>query len=339
MDAPPLRQGTSATVKAVPLLGMNGGPVAVVLVKQQFSYDLRGRCTRVDGGAEVQLADIPWDEDAPESSSVKLPSDVCLSKPSTDVVVVGSAVGRDRPSVQALDVIVRVGPVGKALRVFGPRVWYRGGTGLVPTKPERFEELPLRWEHAFGGFDASNPAKPLEEPRNPVGRGLARDPTELLHKPAPAIEDPRELITSHQSKPAPAGVGALGRHWAPRRSYGGTMDERWQRERMPLLPVDFDDRYNQVATPELIAPAPLRGGEVVELHNLCVEGSFRFELPTLHFFVGSHTARGLYEHRAQLDTVLLQPNDKLVDLTFRANVPLPRGGLVRALQVHEKVEL
>jgi hypothetical protein len=222
-------------------------------------------------------------------------------------------------------VLVRVGPVEKALRVFGPRVWRAGLTGLALTSPEPFERLDLRWELAYGGADFEEGQRPLEEARNPAGRGVARDPKKLAGLPGPQIEDPRDLIKSHRSHPAPAGVAAIGRHWLPRRSYLGTIDERWMEERMPLLPLDHDPRFNQVATPEMIAPRPLRGGEAVQVLNMNEEGPIGFELPWLAFSVSSHgAARAPVEHRPVLDTVLLEPNERLVELTWRAIVPLPR---------------
>src|SRR5262249_36401841 len=162
-----------------------------------------------------RTADTMWDEENPDASSVKLPADVCIRKPSTDVVVVGNAEGTYTPSVRQLDVLVRVGPVKKLLRVFGTRVWYKGVAGLSLTPPDRVTSLPVRWEFAYGGYDDSDPEKPLEEPRNPVGRGVARNRSSLVDKPGPNVEDPTNLIVNEKSAPAPAGVGALGRHWMP----------------------------------------------------------------------------------------------------------------------------
>jgi hypothetical protein len=339
LDQPALNQATPATVRLIPQLGMDGGTLIVVIIKQRFRVNRRNQVVRVEG-AEVRLADEPWDEDNPEKSSVKYAADVCIRKPRTDVVLTGNAVAPGRHKVASLDVLVRVGAVETKLRVFGLRVWFKGIAGIGLTPPQPFEQLPLRWEYAYGGFDASDPEKPLEEPRNPVGRGLIRDPSALIHEPAPAIEDPADLISSHRSRPAPAGVGALGRHWAPRRSYAGTMDERWKKERMPLAPLDFDERYNQVATPKLITPSYLKGGETVELENLCSDGPLRFNLPRLAFFVGARTDKGLIEHRPVLDTIVLEPNERRFDLTWRTAVPMPRPNRrLRAIQVHEKAIL
>jgi hypothetical protein len=337
MNLPPIKQGTRAHVELVPQVGLDGAMLLLVLIKERFYVEPDGRLARI-GGALPVLSDQPWDEDDAETSSTKVPSDVCLRKPSTDVLVVGSAVAPDRRRVRELDVMVRVGPIERVLRVTGTRVWYRGAGGLALSPPEPFDEVPLRWELGWGGSDSSDPARPLEEPRNPVGRGVARGAATLLHQPGPQIEDPREPITGAGGHPAPVGVGAVGRSWMPRRQYAGTMDETWKKDRMPLLPADFDERFNQVAPPEQITREPLRGGERVQLHNLCADGGMQFELPRLHFFVGARLlAAGLTEHRSMLDTVLLQPNDRLLDLTWRAVVPVPRpAARLDYVQVHEK---
>ena len=86
MDSPPLQVGTSATVVAVPYLDLAGGVVAITLIKERFHADRRGRVNRV-GGAQVRYADDLWDPDSPETSTVRAPSDICLAKPSTDVVI------------------------------------------------------------------------------------------------------------------------------------------------------------------------------------------------------------------------------------------------------------
>ncbi|MEQ9075711.1 MAG: DUF2169 domain-containing protein [Sandaracinaceae bacterium] len=309
-----------------------------MLIKQRFVASRRGEVSRASG-ATVHVADEPWDPDAPETSSIRFPTDLCTRKPSTDVLVAGSAVAPYREAVRSLDVHVRVGPVQKRLRVFGPRVWYKGGIGkMVLTDPEPFEAVAVRWEAAWGGSDyETDPEQPLEEPRNPNGCGVVRDIEELEGKLGPQVEDPNELIKSQRTRPSPAGLGAIGRHWAPRRQYAGTCDAQWMEERMPLLPLDFDPRFYQCAPPDQITATPLRGGERVEVAGMHEEGPFAFDLPRLRFFVGLQTTDALTEHPPQLDTVLIEPNERAATLTWRSAVKLPRRAAdVRFVQVHEK---
>ena len=324
MDTPALQKGTDATVDLIPQLGMDGSNLVVVIIKQLYLVDRRDRLMPIDG-AETRLADVPWDEDKPETSSTRLPSDVCIRKPGTDVILVGSAVGAYRPTVRSLDVMVRVGPVRKILRVFGLRVWHRGVGSVALSEPEPFVEQSLQWEFAYGGSDFSDPSRPLEEPFNPVGRGVTCDPDSLIHQPGPCIEDVRDLIVDRHSRPAPAGVGSIGPHWQPRRSFAGTADTLWMRERMPLRPADFDERHNQVATPELTTPVHLVGGEPVEMVNVSEDGPFSFALPRRSFFVGARRDDRMLHYPAALDTVLLQPGERTVELTWRSAIPLPRA--------------
>lgn len=74
------------------------------------------------------LADVPWDEDHPEASSIRFPADLSPAKPSTDVVVVGDAVTPDEAPRTGSTCWCAWAP-SRALRVFGTRVWYEGAAG------------------------------------------------------------------------------------------------------------------------------------------------------------------------------------------------------------------
>src|SRR5262249_44495740 len=152
MQLPPLSSATDATVELLPLLAPGGGEAIVAVVKQRFRVSPTGKVGRV-AGAEVNVADVPWDEDAPEKSSVKLASDLCLVKPATDVLVTGAAIAPGGARVKQLDLVLRAGAIQKMIRVYGPRVWTRGVMGLALSAPEPFEQVELRWENAWGGRD------------------------------------------------------------------------------------------------------------------------------------------------------------------------------------------
>jgi len=335
MTPPELNTRTTATVNLVPQLGLDGAPCLVAIVKQRFAFDRSG-VVRREPGAQLRLVDEPWDPEA-EQSSIRRPGDLCLRKPGTDVVVSGGAISPQRRPVKELDVSVRVGPVSKRLKVFGTRVWSPGVARMTLSAPRPFVELSLRWEDAFGGLDTSDPKKPAHEPRNPLGKGVVADPRTLEHQPGPRIEDPDDLISSDRSRPEPAGVGAIGPQFEARLRYAGTYDDRWQKERMPLPPLDFDERHNQVAAPGLIAPAYLRGGEPVELVGLHDEGPLRFSLPKLAFNATAHAARGKQEYRPVLDLVLLEPNERIFELAWRCCIKVPkRARDLSAVSVFEK---
>ncbi|UQA55431.1 DUF2169 family type VI secretion system accessory protein [Polyangium aurulentum] len=280
MDAPRLNNKSEFLVSPLLLIGKDGERL-VVIVKATF--------VRSPGETELEFAerseqrairaaDVPWGD--PEKSSIKYPSDLCIAKPGTDVVVVAAAHAPEGNAVPFFDAGVRVGPLEKIVRVFGLRVWEAKGNGLSAPRPTT--GIELRYDYAWGGLDVSDPLHPVEEPRNPVGLGIARDPATLTHKPAPFIEDPLQPIRSASARPPPAGLGAIGRHWEPRRRYLGTYDTAWRRQRAPLLPLDHDDRSNLCASPGLTAVPPLRGGEDVALLNLLLGGgTTSFRLPRI----------------------------------------------------------
>ncbi|WP_437972184.1 DUF2169 domain-containing protein [Sorangium sp. So ce260] len=330
MDAPLLNNKTEFVARPVLLLAKDGERL-VLIVKATFTgvhgESVLERSQRADRRG-VREADVPWGE--PEKSSIKYPSDLCITKPGTDVIVVAAAHAPDGKAVPSFDAGVRVGPLEKTIRVFGLRVWEANGAGLSAPRPTA--GLEVRYDYAWGGIDASDPGRPIEEPRNPVGMGIARDPSSLTHRPAPFIEDPLHQIGSVRTRPPPAGLGAIGRHWEPRRRFIGTHDARWLEERAPLLPHDHDDRANLCASPGLTAVPPLVGGEDVALLNLTPGGgTLGFRLPRIRI-VASLLAAGRERQTLTpyLDTVVIDTLDVpssaavVVELVWRAAFRPPR---------------
>lgn len=312
------------------LIGKEGERL-VVVVKATFllkagSGDLE--LAEFDEQRPVRAADVPWGD--PKISSIKYPSDLCLAKPGTDVIVVSAAHAPGGNAVPSFDAGVRVGPLEKIARVFGLRVWEAEGAGLSAPRPTT--GIEMRYDYAWGGFDESDPLHPIEEPRNPVGMGVVRDLATLTHEPAPFIEDPENLIRSVSTRPAPVGLGAIGRHWEPRRKYMGTYDATWVENRAPLLPDDYDNRVNLCASPGLTAVPPLEGKEHVALLNLIPGGGAKsFQLPnakvriTLKAKGREAETRVPYVDTIVLDTLAAQcPTEVVVEMVWRAAFKPPR---------------
>ena len=94
---------------------------------------------------------------------------------------------------------------------------------------------------------------------------------------------------------------------------------------MPWWPKDFDYGYFQAAPFDQQIPYP-RGGEEVALAHLTPEGITRFTLPTIEMPVLFIPFRGDdRELKAQIDTVLIEPEDRRIMLTWRATLPLVRN--------------
>ncbi len=332
MKPPSLNLQTSAAVALQPQVGLGGEVLQVVMIKQRYAFEA-GAVWPVPG-AEVLLVDKLWSDDP--AGSIKVPGDLSLAKPGTDVVVVGSAMSPGGVPVAALDVEVRVGALRKALRVFGRRVWFDGAVGLELSPAQPFVSQSLRWEDAWGGSESRDGAS-AHDPRNPFGRGVAIDPSSLRHREGPSVEDPADLIMHHASNPHPAGVAAVSPMVPPRSQRAGTMNQRWLDERFPLRPSDFDPRFFQCAVPELTSPAPLTGGEAVSLVGLHPTGEQVFRLPRRAFFVGAEVDGAAAEHPPRLDTVVIHPNDLFLDLTWRSVIPTPRPERrLRAVFVYDK---
>lgn len=317
-----VRNATRGRHLAVPMKDVEGRAVLATVVT--FTYRLPAHGAPVleeDDPAEPAAADEPWGDDV-ATSSIRRPSDLCAFKPGTEVILVGHAHAA-RAGATETEVRLRFGPIEKAIVAHGLRAWKLGAFGGVapgPAMPIR-EPIPLRWELAYGGADRSDPAKPLVEPRNDLGRGVARDARKLVGAPAAQLEDPSKPLG--RGALVPACFGAIHRHWEPRRRYAGTYDEAWEQARMPLLPRDFDPRFHVAAPEDQWSEAPLRSDEPLELDGAAPEGPIRAQLPRLAIGFSSRVEGRVTEHRTHLDRVLVDADRRRVELTFRASVPLP----------------
>lgn len=295
-----------------------GAEVWLVAVKATFDI-------KPDGSTEIAKDQLPVLR-APEyhgepgKSSIKYEADLVLSKKTTDIIVVGHAHAPPGTAVTSLDVGFRIGSLQKILRVFGDRTW----TARGPTAPEPFTKMPLVYERAFGGVDLKS-----EQPeqdwdwRNPVGCGFAVKQENLDGLPVPNLGLADQPISSWEDRLPPAGFGALCSHWQPRASFAGTYDENWMKNRQPLLPDDFDERFFQFAPADQQAPAFLAGGEPVALLNLSPLGNLRFVLPKI--FLGFETrfydgSREIHKVR-KLHSVIIEPDFPRVSLVWHSALP------------------
>ncbi|XXX80857.1 DUF2169 domain-containing protein [Sorangium sp. So ce134] len=331
---------TKGRTFAVPIKDKTGRAYLATLLKYTFAVGPTGRVELLGrDAAEVDLVDTYQGED-PARASIRRPSQLFEQKPGTDVILLGHAHPPPRGSVTHVDVSLRAGPVQKTVRAHGLRVWKAGAFGGVspgPARPVR-EPIPLAYELAWGGTDVSDPQRPVCEPRNPVGRGVAREPRSLVNQPAAQLEEPSRPAGSAGS--APASFGPIHRHWQPRASFAGTYDEAWMKTKMPLLPDDFDPRFHVCVPPDQWSPAPLRGDEPCEIRGATPEGVWRFQLPRIAPGFSSVAGGRVQDHRTHLDTLLVDADAMRVELTWRAAVPLPRKyEMLERVRVIEKTVL
>ena len=277
----------------------------------------------------IILADEYWGQ--PGASSVKYASEMHLTKPSTDVVLIGEASAPDQREVTQLDVAVVVAERKKVVRVFGDREWRGGLFGLRMTSPAPFRSMPLVYERAFGGIhDRTAEEKGiLYETLNPVGCGFTgkRRRKDINGMPIPNLEDPADLISGHGARPHPAGFGYIAPSWEPRKSFAGTYDEAWQKKRAPYLPQDFNPRFFNMAHPDLVCDGYLRGGEPVEVLNASPRGPFKCYLPVCRLEAVVRLAGKKQAPPLNLETVLIEPNESRLSMLWRAALPCDKQAL------------
>lgn len=295
----------------------DGTEIWLVAVRATFEV-------QADGGTRVADEQPPVTAMAvhagkPGASSVLLESDLQRTKTTTDIVLNGCAHAPHGQAVSELTVGLAVGALVKTLKVFGDRRWDGKRIGAA----DAFVKMPLVYERAYGGVDLrAGPG--AWDARNPVGRGYFARAEHAHGQLLPNIEDPKQLIRAWDDRPTPAGFGPLASHWQERQRWSGTYDARWERERLPLLPVDFDDRYHQCAQPDQQTPQFLRGGEPVALINLSPSGrDVRFVLPRMHLGLETsfYTGPSVRHPPPRLHTVILEPEMARVGLVWHSALP------------------
>ena len=319
MGHPSVENRTPFAFEAVYLTDEEGRPVLVSIVRA--SFDLRASGLRLAATQQpVPLGGETWGADS-ATSSYRYEPEVAFVKPATDLVLIGHA-HAPRHGVTEVDVGFQVGRVSRKVRVIGDRVFTEGGM----TKARPFETIPLLWERAFGGWDrtAGTAEKPQLEPRNPVGRGF-RSKSGVFEDgvPLPNIEDPSERVSAYGDVVTPVGFGFTSASWQPRAALAGTYDAAWEKDRMPLLPRDFDRRFFNAAAPGLVLEGRLRGDEAVSVTGASPSGQVSFRLPG----VLPPTCRVAQKTRpdALIETVLDTVVVNLVFLTFRGFHTLQNG--------------
>lgn len=326
MGHPAIHNRTPFVLEPLFLADEEGRPLLVPVVKA--TYQIRG--TDALELAEEQVALCPegeyWGD--PETSSYKYEPECAFVKPATDVVLIGHARPEKRGATE-VNVGLRVGNLQKVATIFGDRLWFRSVGRVSMTRPQPFEAIPLIWDRSFGGWDRSNPEpdKHTFEPRNPVGTGFHGKGGKFEEGiRLPNIEDPNHLVKGNGDHPVPHGFGFVSPNWQPRAALAGTYDAAWMKTRMPLLPKDFDRRFLNAAPAGQVAPGYLRGDEPVIIANVGAPRT-TFKLPGVpppQIAVGLRGGKR-ESLQTQLDTVILNLDEKIVLLLWRAHLVVRTG--------------
>lgn len=282
----------------------------IVVVKGTFDIHPGGKLVRAEKQVEPLLVPECHGEDG--KSSLRYEADLLGPKPTTDILLNGTAYApKGRPATEFL-VSLRVADVHKRIKVVGDRCWKSGLFGNVPSAAQPVVQVPIVYERSYGGFDQSNPdpTKQRIDARNPVGCGLVTE-TGL---PVPNFEYPGQRI----DKAGPAAFGPLASYWSPRREWQGTYDDAWREGRYPLPPADWHPRSLLCAPADQQPARHLRGGEPVELENLTRDGTLSFQLPKLYFGFRTTINGRIEEHNGRLATVIIEPDLPRVILVWQS---------------------
>ena len=312
-----LSNNTPFSCEQLPLTNKKGANILRIVLKGAYQLNDQGQLEVAQEQPEIVMEDIDWGE--PAESSVRYESDITLDKPFTDLIVNGHAYAPPGHLVRHMEVeLTYQRQFTKRLRVFGNRVWTKGFIGWGMTRPQPFEKMPIVYDRAYGGSDEQG-----SEPRNRIGTGytskLNKDFTGL---PVPNVEFPNKLIKNPRNEPPPAGFGVVSKNWEPRLSFAGTYDDAWLEDDFPLLPGDFDMRFNQSVTPDQWIKGRPKGGEIVEIKGMTPEGIFRIKLPVCEMKMSLHYTDHSEEKMMDLDTVLIEPDEKKLILTWRATADI-----------------
>ncbi|HEX5660066.1 MAG TPA: DUF2169 domain-containing protein [Polyangiales bacterium] len=296
----------------------DGSHVWVVAVRAWFDLDAAGALRLAD--EQPPPAHSAEYFAKPGASSLRGDAELGLGKPGTDVIVNASAYAPRGRAAASVPIGLRAGALRKLLLVHGERVYVSRGDGLETSAARPFVMRPLRYELAFGGSDTSSAdaREHVCDPRNPIGRGVVSARRRRTDQLAHVVEYPGQ----DARRAGPAGFGAIDRAWLPRRSHAGTYDVRWERDKKPFLPDDYDSRFAHAAPADQQLHEPLRGGEPLELTNLTPEGTLHFLLPSLRFSFETAFGARIVQHEATLATVRIDADERKLAMTFHTQLPV-----------------
>jgi hypothetical protein len=301
----------------------DGRDHCVVVVKGTFAIGEGGETRLAEEQEPLVYTDVHWGE--PGTSGVRYECDFALEKPRVDILVNGTAFAPGGRAVDRLTVGVEIAGGRKELSIVGDRHFYVGALGMASSPPAPFVTMPITFDRAFGGIDATHPDRAAAELRNLAGRGFWKyaDRKRIDGTPLPNVEHPHHPLRAPGDTPPPAGFGVIARGWQPRIGYAGTYDQRWLDEKFPFLPDDFDPQHFQAAPADQQVSA-LRGGESIRCTNMTPEGVLETAVPRAEVPVELAFRDRKEVAQARLDTLLIEPDRRRMMLTFRASVPLGR---------------
>jgi hypothetical protein len=303
-----------------------GRDSCVVVVKGTFAVAEDGEVALAEEQVPLVYADEHYGD--PGETCIRYECDFAPFKPRCDVLLNGSAWAPRGRAAPRITVGLRVGSVDKSFDVIGERHWRRALLWSYASRPEPFTRLPITYDRAYGGTDASErkPDKVKTFVRNPNGAGYyPRTRGSALEGRPLANTAPRgQGVKRRRSKRyRPMSFGPMSRNFPERIAWAGTYDQQWLDEHFPFLPPDFDERYFQSA-PADQQTDHLQGGELVRCTNLSPDGLFAFRVPERNVPVVCRFRDREERPEVRLDTLIVEPDERRFVLVWRTRVALGR---------------
>jgi len=255
-----------------------------------------------------------------ETAYGEFPGEGPTPKPRTDFMVLGLARAPGGQAVRSMDVVMQLGAHSRVLRVIGDRTWLDRDGELVMSAPEPFTEMPLTWDRAFGG-PAEHAMGSLADTNNQVGRGLILDLERAAGTALPNIEDPDALITAPGDRPDPVGFG-------PYPMDGGLRLSRMARPGEDGKPVTAPPEEQAPlilnwAHPDMTFPPGPPPRTALRVQGMTPEGDLSLSLPPCPGRVTLEYGEDRRDVLAQLDTIILQVEERRICLRWRAADTFP----------------
>ena len=316
------------------------------ILKRSYDLDPGGALHPRERQRVLNLADVYREPAAASRSALEHGSDLTPPKPRCDFILRGHCHPPGGEATQCT-VTLRAGDVRKDVLVLGDRAaWLpRGARKARVSKPRPFHAMPLGWERAYGGV-ADYSAGELPHAGNPAGVGLwvadgPDEPPKDRWGPLPNLETPAAplqvdaLVIEPKAldrAPAPTGVGWVAPHWWPRRRHAGhdprfrAVFDRMTAGRPPGLPAqpfpERDPAYFNSAPADQTFPLPV-GGERMSVRHVHPEHEeLTFRLPAVTPALRWSMGRTWWPVPLQLDTVVLDADRLLVELSWRGTGPV-----------------
>ncbi len=305
----------------------DGRELLVVAVKGTFTIPKQGEQVKL-ADEQRPLIEADTFTGEPGFSAPHYEGDYAPVKLHCDVLLNGSAYAPHGRPANKVQVGLKLGSLVKTFIVAGNRQW-EAGFMISPGIPAEFTVMPISYDIAFGGQDNFHEDKEKHSAYmvNPIGKGFHKLlNTDLVNgAPMPNTEEVDKPIQVPNGNYKPMAFGPVGRGWAERLQYAGTYDQDWIDNTFPFLPADFNELYYQSAPADQQIPYP-QGGEEVVMVNLTPEGRTAFNLPTIDVPVVFFRKKGeRYETKAVVDTIVIEPDEGVFTMTWRASLPLKKN--------------